>query len=344
MTDNFGAGAVEVVERRDGMTVKFPYHPDMVARIKRVAGVEFSEKQRGFIIPKESMEAARKALEDVRAIAGADHEALQAITVLANSTARLIMTEKGVAKGIKPQVSTFHKRDHSYRGEIINSNGRYAAQLTGFGKDDGAAFVVVHRLADLNHEMFKGERFAVSYDDKGRATVEALPPEFDKTLGKEMDGVKVVEVGDKFHISFGFNPELSARLNRVAGVEFNQEARAYTALVADRTFVERAVNDMRKIYVAEGAELREMSVEAERRMDGAKVLRPLVRGGQDYKGEVVAVSDHFVLQHTGREYFTAHRIKDLDRRPEIGEQVKVKYQASRGQVLAAATKERGHGR
>jgi hypothetical protein len=74
------------------------------------------------------------------------------------------------------------------------------------------------------------------------------------------------------------------------------------------------------------------------------VLRPLVRGGQDYKGEVIAVSDHFALQHTGREYFTAHRIKDLDRRPEVGELVKVKYQASRGQVLSAATKERGHGR
>jgi hypothetical protein len=337
---------VEVIENRQGMVVKFAYHPEMVARMKRIAGVEFDDKKGGFVVPKDVVGIARKAVEDVRAIAEQDAKARESIEQMATATARAVMRDNGSGKEAKPQVSFYHEKDKVYRGEIINANGRYVAQLTGFGNEDGAAFVTLHRLADLNtSELFKGERFAVSYDAKGRGTVEVLPPEFDKTLGKEVDGVKVVEVGDKFHVSFSFNPEMSERLNRVAGVEFDQAQKLYTVPLSNRQFVERAVGDMRKINAIETAEMRELQLEAESRIDGAKIVRPLLLGGQDYKGEVVAVAEKFALQHTGREYFTAHRLADLDRHPAVGEPVKIRYQKSRGQVENVTHgKERGHGR
>lgn len=47
----------------------------------------------------------------------------------------------------------------------MNANAHFVAQLSGFGKQDGAAFVTLHRLADLDRSnLMKGNKVGIRYD------------------------------------------------------------------------------------------------------------------------------------------------------------------------------------
>ena len=99
-----------------------------------------------------------------------------------------------------------------------------------------------------------------------------------------------------------------------------------------KSFVARAVNDMRKEYVADQRDLREMEGAASERLDGAVLKNAFTKDGTRTSGEVMAVNDRYVLQHTGREYFSAHRAAAFQDKPSVGQSVSVLYDKGRAQV------------
>ncbi|MFP3507789.1 hypothetical protein, partial [Burkholderia sp. SIMBA_062] len=82
-----------------------------------------------------------------------------------------------------------------------------------------------------------------------------------------------------------------------------------------KTFVARAVNDMRKEYVADRADRDQMESIANERIDGVKVHDAYVSNGDAYSGRVLAANDRYVLQHNGKDHVALHRVRNLNEAP-----------------------------
>jgi hypothetical protein len=324
--------ALKLTKGRKNYQVSFNYHPGLVALIARVPGAEFKSDKDAWEVPLTSVNELEAALPKMKKLEDLDRAARAEIESMAAASAKDLMAEEGV-KGIAAKISDYHEKDKNIRGEVINVNGHYAAQFTGFGKDDGAAFVTLHRLASLTAPVFKGDDVVIKYDAKGRGQVSPGIPSLSDSLGKEVYGVKVVEKDGVYHISFDYNTAMAKRLQRVAEVKFIEEAKNYEVPVTMHPFVARAVADMRRTFIHESEAEQELRKLAENKLDGAKVVKPLVKGnGHGNTGEIIGENDIFVLQHTGKEFFVLHRRSDLDRSPEIGKPMRVQYQDGRGRV------------
>lgn len=74
------------------------------------------------------------------------------------------------------------------------------------------------------------------------------------------------------------------------------------------------------------------------------VSAPAKAGGR-YAGMIVAVSDVEAAQDLGRQSVVVHQLVDLDRRPEVGQSIRVQYdQERKGRVEVRATPSKGRSR
>jgi hypothetical protein len=316
-------------------TVSFDYHPTLVAEMRKIEGAQFDREANGWKVPASQYEALAEAVKAMRGEFLLDAAARGDI----EQRAAVVGKERqgnGTSVDVAPRVSDYHGIGDSTRGEIVSVNDRYAAQLTGFGKNDGVSFITLHRLAGLSESIFKGDQVSIEYGDKGRAKVTqsmSAEEKLDKSLGRAVDGVTVTQDGDKYKIAFAYNPALSERLNRVAGTTFDTEQKVHVADANLKTFVARAVNDMRREYVADRGEREKLEALANERIDGAKVHDAFTRDGQNYAGRVLAVSDRYVLQHTGRDHVALHRKDGLRGEvPEVGDSARISYKGGRGEI------------
>lgn len=342
-----GKQAVEVLEGgADGVIVSvyegkamvdFPYSPTLVSMLREVDGAAFDKEQEVWMVPvtAENAEKLNKAVESMRKEAALDSKDQSQVMTDVRELAIAKMHANGSVAD-EPKISDFHERGKRLAGDILAANGRWAAQFTGFGKEDGAAFIVLHRQAELTQQVFKGDDVAVTYGEKGRAVVESgltQVEKLDESLGKDVDGVKVEMGGDgKYKVSFDYSPALSGRIGRIEGAEFNKEEKVWEVAGDKKDFLARAVNDMRKEVVADQHDLREMESVASESLDGAILKSAFTKDGTRTSGEIKAVNDHYVLQHTGREYFAAHRADAFKEKPSVGQSVSVLYEKGRAQV------------
>lgn len=331
-------GGVEVAFDGTALyAVKFPYNQALVREMRDVKGAEFNKDSEAWHVPLEQYDSLADALGKMRK--ELERTVVDAADIMdrAEQSARALMQEKGVDVAVEPKISNYRNADKATLGEIINVNARFAAQLTGYGREDGAAFVTIHRLSDLDQPLFKGDDVAITYDAKGRGKVaergKSLAEKLDESMGKYVDGVKVLEQDGKYKIAFDYNPAVQHRLQRVDGVEFNKDAKTWEVGCDKKEFVARAVNDMRKEVVADRADREQIEKVANEKIDGAKVKDAFTKDGQSYTGQVLAKNDRYVLQHTGKEYAAVHRAAALTNEPEVGHSVKVTYQQGRGQLV-----------
>lgn len=324
--------------------VAFPFNSQLASRMRGIPGADFDREGEVWTVPVAQYDALAKAVPAMRQELDLENESRADIENIAYGTALIKMEEQGVDDTVLPRLTNYHASDKPTVGELIAVNGRFAAQLTGFGKNDGAAFVTIHRLSDLTEEVFKGEKVAIQYNDKGRGQVtyrQPLEEKLDESLGKYVDGVKVIESEGKYKVSFDYNPVLSSRLQRVDGVEFHEEQKVWEVGTDKKAFVARAVNDMRKEVVADRADRKEMEDLAADKIDGVKVKDAFTKDGQTHTGKVLGANARYVLQHTGKEYAALHRADALSERPEIGKNVRVAYEKGKGKV-ADRSQSRGH--
>lgn len=333
--------SVEVRSSETGFIVEFPYDRDLVNKINKVPGASFDKEAQAWSIPKSSEAELDKVVDSMHFEFKAIERDREAITELAKASASDRMKDYGTEAGIAAQLSDYHKAGGNHSGEILNVNGRFAAQLTGFGKENGAAFVSIHRISDLSEPVYKGDDVRIKYNNNGIGEVfdrrqvksaEDLAKDFDATLGNSMDGVLVSLVGDKYQVAFDYNPDLQHRLQRVAGVEFNKEASAWEVPVSVKDFVVKAVSDMRKEFLADENERTTLTAVAEQKLDGAKVRDAFTKDGLSHYGKAIADSDRYVLQHGGQNEFKLHRKSALDQTVTPGQNLKITYEKGRGAV------------
>lgn len=314
--------------------VSFEYSPVLVNEMRGIEGASFNKEAGGWVVPLAQYDALAGSVTKMRDEMAHDASDLAAIKNIATETALKKMQEQGF-EGSSPRLTDFHPVGKPLSGEIISVNGRYAAQLTGFGRGDGAAFVTLHRVAELSEQVFKGDKVTIAYGDKGKGKVEyrkSLEEKLDESMGKYIDGVKVVEVDGKYKVSFDYNPALSHRIQRIDGAEFNREEKVWEVAGDKKEFVARAVNDMRKEVIADRADREQIEAVANEKIDGAKVKDAFTKDGTSYTGKILAANDRYVLQHSGKEYATVHRAASLPLKPEVGQNTKITYQGGKGQV------------
>lgn len=327
---------VTVVRGDHGFEVAFPFDREMAARLNRVAGVEFDREVGAYRVPLDVEPALKKAVGDLRYL----HEAIAhdraQIEQLAAASGRDAQRAAGAAPEVEPKVSSYREAGKAMVGTIVNVNARFAAQLTGHGSQDQAAFLSIHRLGDLDQSVMKGDRVAITYDGKGRGqVVERSLPAQEVPMGKKVDGVEVRENADanQLLVAFDYNPALAARLRRVDGVEFDDKENAFVAPLDKKAFVLRAVGDMRQEFVAQQADRETLSALAISKVDGAHVRDAFTKDGQRHIGVVVGATDRFVLQSTGQGVFQLHRREVLEgAAPVVDHSIEVAYKGGRGAV------------
>lgn len=328
---NGNMGGVEVERAGDEILLRFDFDREMEDRLRRVDGVSF--KDGAWHVPAAVAVALEKAVKDMRFIHGAMVKDRDDIFALATTSGIAMQKAEGYGD-VAPKVSDFHRPGTSSSGEIINVNGRFAAQLTGFGAENGAAFISVHRLANLNNQMImKGDDVRIAYDDRGKGSVIARNAQQQIKMGETVDGVKVDEKDSQLVVSFEFNPPLEARLRRVDGVTFDKEANVFLVPAENRVFVLRAVSDMRKEFNAQQAEKATLGELAHSKVDSAVVRDAFTKDGQRSIGLMLGETERYMLQSVGQAQFKIHRREALEGDvPVVGHMLDIAYQKGRGTV------------
>lgn len=92
------------------------------------------------------------------------------------------------------------------------------------------------------------------------------------------------------------------------------------------------------IFQQQQQEREQLTALAQSKMDGASVWHASSKDDKAYSGKVIEATDHFVLQHTGREQFTLHDRSKLSGAFTKGDVMDVKYKGGAGLV---SEKEKG---
>lgn len=327
----------------DTLEVRFAYKPELIAEIRKVEGIRWDKDASCWVVPGEKAGQLKPIAENMRAILAGHESAREAVSSLAIDAAKALQKLNGAADGVQPRLSSFHPNGEGQIGEIIAVTDQFVAQLTGFGKGDGAAFIVLHEVDALNKAVEKGDRVEITYSGKGKATVQRAltqaerTKEFEAAMGSTIDGVFVGEREGQYVIKFDYNPALFSRLVRVDGVTFEREAKVWTVGTDKKEFVARAVADMRNEVVADKNDRAALETVAGNKISSAKVKDAYTKDGTTHSGEVVAVTERYVLQHTGKEYFALHRKEAFKEVPEVGKNARVEYQKGK-----AAPAEKSH--
>lgn len=226
-----------------------------------------------------------------------------------------------------------------YSGRIVCMNDRYAAQFAEGRNGSGA--VHFHHLSDLDDALSMGDHVDIRYA-RGRGHVRQalnLEERFDMSLGSSIDGVKVIQEGGQFTVSFDPNPVLDERIQRVDGVVFDSAKQAHVAPSDSKRLLAQAVKDMRTEYVADRRDRDQLLSVANERVSGPTVSDAASSDGKTYVGQVLAVNARYVLHHNGKDHVVLHRTKNLDRSPDIGRGVKITYREGRGHVAEGRGRE-----
>ncbi|TCK31929.1 hypothetical protein B0G84_9044 [Paraburkholderia sp. BL8N3] len=273
----------------DSYVVRFGYSPVLISQIRKIPGAQFDGSD-AWRVPVGQYDALAEVAVSMRKEYLLDSAAHDRIAALADQAAR----GRQVTPDATPILSDFHPRGESLLGEIIAVNDRYAAQFTGLGKRDGVAFVTLHRLADLSEAVLKGDRVSIAYDQKGRANVgQRLSAEenLDASLGTSVDGVKVTEEAGQYKIEFDYSPALNDRIARIDGAEFKRDEKVWTADVNLKSFVARAVNEMRAEVVADRADRDQIMEVAAERIDSPKAYDAFTGDGRSYSASLYTEVD-----------------------------------------------------
>lgn len=336
-----GVAAVEI--EGGNFEVAFDYDRQLAKMLRNVPGAQFNQEQSVYVVPAASVDALGKVVSAMRLEHNAVAANLVNIKDLAAASGLKAQRDKGAESNVVAKVSDYRDPAKFYGGEILNANAHFVAQLTGFGKDDGAAFMAIHRLADLDrNKIMKGDNVGIKYDSKFLGAVSDLSKnksavdleaEYTGNLGKAIDGVTVTERGDNIGVAFDMNPALLARIRRVDGAAFNKADKVWEVPGGNKEFVLRAVHDMRNEFVVDGKEIETMKAVAASKMDGPKVAAAFTKDGQEHFGKVIGVGDRYVLQKAGQEKFTLHHLISLDQKPEHDQNLSIKYNKGIGAVV-----------
>ena len=344
-------GVLVVQGATGGYSVSFDFNRELSKMMDRVPGAVFDKAEKAYQVPEAGFGVLSKTVAAMRHETRSAQTALEGIMALAQASG--IQAQQTTE--VKPQISTFREPGKFYGGEIVNVNSHYAAQMCGFGNKDGAAFITVHKLADVDRDsLMKGDQVGIRYDNKFFGTVSDLSKNmsvaefnahYEENLGTFVDGVMVMDCGDTIGLAFDIHPVLVPRIRMVEGAAFNRDEGYWEVPKAKQEFALRAAEDMRKEFSLDSKEVAKLTDVAANKIDGAKIFKAFTKDGTSYVGTVVDVGDRYALQKTGRDGFTLHHLSALDQKPEKGVNLAIRYNKGVGAVVDQDIKrEQGLGR
>ena len=325
---------VDVWQSEKGIMVNFPFSKTMAGIMRAVDGAEFDKVQGAWSIPADKAETLGETVASLRKESVERSNDYIAIKNLSEIAGAALMSDKS-QPGATAKISDFIDKERNYIGPIVAANGRFAAQFTGLGDQDGAAFITIHKMEAVNHHLFKGDDVSIKYDDHFRGSVgdgRNSMEKFVATLGQLDQGVTVKKYQDGFTVDFDFNPLLSSRIGRVDGAEFSKEMKAWHVPLDKEPYLARAVADMRREFSSEVTDREKITKAVDRKLAGANVRDAFTKDGQATTGAILAVNDRFVAQHTGREFVALHRTAVLSDIPDVNSKVKIAYEKGKGSV------------
>lgn len=343
--------------------VKLPYQSDKVRALGEVSGARFSKEDESWYVPLESRYGLEGALGLILEI---DQEMALSSNELKSDVAKSINDGKWQSIGVGPDMDVkfrrYHQPGYLYTGTVIGANKFDVAQVVDIDRKSGVVEVQLHDMARMPSPVLVGDKIGVEYNEKGKVELVSADQakerlasraqeKFTSALGKEVDGVTVTEMEQGFNVKFGFNPRLSAKLNRLNKedqpqlVSFDRESKSYNVLVPDeaaRKALVYVVADLRQESAEQQKARGQMLRAAESVLSGAKVLDADTREGQWQAGRIVAANERYVLQAAGREYFKLHDVGKLERSPEVGKESTIVYGQGKAQVLDGRVPQRSH--
>jgi hypothetical protein len=324
-----------------GFEIAMPFDRALIGMLSELG--QYDKVTKLHFVPIEKTDELGVVLSDMRLESGFVKTQEADIKALAKASGELAQRSAGLRSAtVVPQVSGFREPGKIYTGEIVNANSRFAAQFSGFGKQDGAAFLTIHRLDDLNRDLMKGDRVGIVYDDKylGEVTDVVLQKspaareaEYQNNLGKTINGVTIVERDNKIAVGFKLGPVLYARIKQLEGATFNKESAMWEIPLAKKEFVQFAVQDMRDEFAIEQADADMLFGVALEKVDGAKVFDAFTQDDQEHFGKIMAVGERFALQSVGRGNFNLHHLAVLNSAPQVGQNLAIKYSKGVGAVV-----------
>ena len=333
---------VAVSAVKEGFSLVIPFDRQLQAIMDRIPNASFHKEGKYYLVPAASAAVLGDQVRALRKMSKSIAEDMGSITELATQSARKLQEDNGNFRS-KPQVNGYREAGRGYQGEIINANTHYVAQFTGFGKEDGAAFVTIHRLVDLNQRnLLKGDKVRIQYDDRmlgvvsdlsQSRTVAQMTADFEKHLGQQVDGVTLTTRGDNIGVAFAMHPVLAERIRKVDGAAFHKGDRVWEVPKRNQEYALRAADDMRKEFALDKKDVQLMGQIAEEKIDGAKVRHAFAKDGQRHFGIVFAVSDRYALQKTGRDEFSLHHLSALSQKPTVNQNLSIEYNKGKGSVV-----------
>jgi hypothetical protein len=121
-----------------GFSVGFAFDRQLAGMMDRVANATFNKETKTYEVPQSSEPTLGNVVSAMRKVARSISDDLAAIQNLATESGRKAQVANGSSHHVTPQVSMFHEQERFYTGHIVNANAHFVAQLSGFGKQDGA--------------------------------------------------------------------------------------------------------------------------------------------------------------------------------------------------------------
>lgn len=335
------AEGVAVNEVDGGYSVAFPFDRQLAGMMDRVPNAVFDKASKVYLAPLASAPVLGTVVAAMRLEAKEVAAAYDAVVDLAEASGFQAQQAKGVGNDVMPQLSSFREPGKFYGGEVTDVNKHFAAQFVGHGKKDGAAFMTIHRLADLNGALVKGDKVGIVYDSKFNGIVSALAKdksaavlaaEFQANAGVKIDGVTVSDRGDKIGIAFDINPVMVNRIRRVESAAFNKQDKVWEVSKEKQAFALIAAQDLRSEFVLDAREIASLQGVAASAVEGAKVWSAFTKDGAEHYGVVLGVSERYALQKTGRDNFALHHLSGLTDVPVVGHDTSIAYNKGIGAV------------
>lgn len=334
-------GVVVQEAESGGFVVSFPFDRQLAAMMDRVPNALFDKGSKAYQVPLNGAGMLETVVGAMRLKTKDIAASYDAMADLAEAWGQKAQREQQVGVDVLPQISSFREPGKFYGGEVTDVNMHFAAQFSGHGKKDGAAFMVIHRLADLSADLLKGDKVGIVYDDKFHGVVSALSQqksaavlaaEFEANAGMKIDGVTVSDRGDKIGLEFLINPVMVNRIRRVEGAAFNKEDKVWEVPKDKEAFALFAAQDMRAEYVLDAKEVESLQGVAAKTVEGAKVWNAFTKDGSEHYGVVLGVSERYVLQKTGRDNLALHHLSVLTDVPVVGHDTSITYNKGVGAV------------
>ncbi|CAG0973448.1 hypothetical protein RHDC4_01422 [Rhodocyclaceae bacterium] len=321
-----GADGVTVFQEGKDFGVGFTFSNTMVGKMKGVPGAEFDREGGHWRVPASSVEALMGAVEDMR-----DFSRNGGVQV------------KDLAGGAKLVIFDYNKAVSQIIGPVAGAE---------FKKDVGG-WVVPGDSKALVAEQGQSSYFDLAINKmRGMVTEISQAHESIKNLAAEHAKGKNLKPGihypetDQSYTGpiINANGHYAAQLTGIEdqkGVMFltihEQAALGKEVLKGDDLRIDyrpdRSVQvRTTEVFRQQQAERQKLEQVAAEKMDGAKVFNASTKDNKHYVGDVVEMTDHFVLQKSNRDGFTIHDRSKLKGNVVKGENLDVKYENGVGKV------------